>query len=171
MSLRPGRPSDLHDLEEIERSSFERGRFPRSLLAAMLGSDEFLTLVDEQHAVVGYVSVYLEGEGKARLVSIAVLPEWRGKGTARLLMERAEEASIERGASLMALEVGMRNVVALRLYLSQGFGIKGIIKDYYGKGKDAFYMEKELSSGVGSRTGYREEERSRLASLPDDGGG
>jgi ribosomal-protein-alanine N-acetyltransferase len=168
MSLRLGRPSDLHDLEEIERSSFEKGRFPRSLLATMLDSGDFLTLVDEEDVVVGYVSVYLEGPAKARLVSIAVLPEWRGKGAARLLMEGAEEASIEREISLMGLEVGIRNVVALRLYLSQGFGIKGLIKDYYGKGKDAFYMEKALTSGKGAGARPRDGKHDRLAALPDD---
>lgn len=170
MSLRPGRPSDLHDLEEIERSSFEKGRFPRSLLATMLGSGDFLTLVDEEQVVVGYVSAYFEGPGKARLVSIAVLPEWRGRGLARLLMEGIERESIGRGVSLMTLEVGMRNVVALRLYLSQGFDIGGIIRDYYGRGKDAFYMEKELTPGARRGKRPRNEKRSRLASLPDDDG-
>jgi ribosomal-protein-alanine N-acetyltransferase len=145
MGVRRARPADLSGLEEIEHASFQRERFPRSLLRTMLISSQFLTLVEEEDgAVVGYASAYLQEGGSARMVSIAVLPRWRGRGTARLLMDRLEGACREEGVTLMSLEVAVRNVVALRLYLSQGYSIKGMVKDYYGRGKDAFYMERRL---------------------------
>jgi ribosomal-protein-alanine N-acetyltransferase len=145
VEIRRATGKDLTMLEDIERSSFQKERFPRSLLKTITSSKDFLTLVAEaEKEVVGYSSAYLERRDRARLISIAVLPMERGKGTAKLLLTRLEEACVKKGVTAIGLEVGVSNVVALRLYFSQGYAIKGMIRDYYGKGKDAFYMERSL---------------------------
>jgi len=145
VEIRRAARQDLAMLEEIERSSFQKERFPRSLLSTITSSEGFLTFVaEEEGGIVGYSSAYLEGRGRARLISIAVLPRERGKGTAKLLLTRLEGGCAHKGVAVVGLEVAVSNVVALRLYFSQGYAIKGMIRDYYGKGKDAFYMVKRL---------------------------
>lgn len=146
MDIRKARLKDLPALERIERSSFLAERFPRTLLRSMTEEKDFLTLVaEEDDTVVGYGSVYLALGGAMRLVSLAVVPEERGEGTGRMLLCELEEACRTVKAGRICLEVAVSNLVALRLYITQGYEVKGVIPDYYGKGKDAFYMEKALS--------------------------
>jgi ribosomal protein S18 acetylase RimI-like enzyme len=53
--------------------------------------------------------------------SFYVLPETRGRGVGRLLMEAAYAAMRDAGASAVALEVVAANEVATRFYDQQGF--------------------------------------------------
>jgi ribosomal-protein-alanine N-acetyltransferase len=145
VEIRKARGRDLESLEAIERSSFHEERFQRWLLQSMIGEKAFRTLVAlEDGKVVGYGSVHLPSAGPMRIISIAVLPDKRGKGTGRLLLEALEGECLRIGTKELCLEVAMSNVVALHLYLSNGYVGKGTIADYYGKGKDAFYMVKAL---------------------------
>lgn len=111
----------------------------------MILEETFLTLMAMDGAeVLGYGSAHFEGDGPCRIVSIAVLPEARGKGVGRLILQELEVRCVGKGTSRFCLEVGVSNLLALRLYISHGYEVKGIIRDYYGKGTDAFYMEREL---------------------------
>lgn len=148
MDIRKARGKDLMPLERIERSSFHEERFQRWLLQSMIGEKGFLTLVAlEEEGVVGYGSVHLSGTGPGRIISIAVLPERRGNGIGKALLSALEEECLAKSVASLCLEVSMSNLVALHLYLSKGYEVKGTICDYYGEGKDAFYMLKELTDG------------------------
>lgn len=145
MEIRKARGRDLTSLETIERASFHEERFQRWLLQSMIGEKGFLTLVAlEDKEVVAYGSVHLSGT-PARIISIAVMPEKRGRALGRSLLEALEKACLAKGIMSLCLEVSMSNLVALHLYLSKGYEVKGIIHSYYGEGKDAFYMVKGLS--------------------------
>jgi ribosomal-protein-alanine N-acetyltransferase len=129
----------------IERASFNEERFQRWLLESMIGEKTFMTLVAlEEKEVVGYGSVHLSG-APARIISIAVLPDKRGRGLGRSLLEALENDCLAKSIMSLCLEVSISNLVALHLYLSKGYEVKGIIHGYYGDGKDAFYMVKVLS--------------------------
>jgi len=119
----------------------------------MIGEKGFLTLVaSDDGGVVGYGSVHLTGPGPARIISIAVLPERRGSGIGRLLLEALEADCSDMGIGSLCLEVSMSNLVALHLYLSKGYEVKGSIAGYYGEGRDAFYMVKGLTGTIESET-------------------
>ena len=142
--IRKAEARDLGALAEIERSCFDKTRFPLQLLRRMAVCSDFLTLVVEGEAgVVGYASAHLAGP-EARLISIAVAPAERGKGAAKELLARLEQGCRRTGMGRISLEVAVSNALALRLYLVNGYLIKGMIRDYYGEGEDAFYMEKRL---------------------------
>ncbi len=146
MEIRAAFPEDLGELERVERSCFFRDRYPRRMLRSLLTEEEFRTfLACDQGAVVGAISIVLLPPGQARLVSIATMPEHRNQGIARRMLQKAEEVALAEGSGLMTLEVGTANLAALNLYLKEGFKIIGIIPDYYGRSRDAFYMEKRLS--------------------------
>ncbi len=146
MFIRPASMGDLPFLEDVERRCFTRDRFPRSLLRIMLVRGEFITLIaEDDERSVGYGSVLLLPEsGCSRLVSLAVGPEDRGCGIGHLLLGRLEKESALMGIKSMTLEVDVTNIPALNLYLHEGFRIIGIINDYYGKGVDAYHMEKGI---------------------------
>ena len=148
MEIRKARARDLEPLERIERSSFHEERFQRWLLQSMIGEKAFLTMVAlEDGEVVGYGSVHLSGPGPARVISIAVLPARRGNGIGRSLLEALEDECSAKNIASLCLEVSMSNLVALHLYLSKGYEVEGTIPGYYGEGKDAFYMVKDLAGG------------------------
>ena len=76
----------------------------------------------------------------ARLYSLAVAPEHRGKGLGRALMCHCLE--ILRGELVegVALEVAADNVPAIALYESLGFLKDRRLVDYYGPGEDGWRM-------------------------------
>ena len=52
---------------------------------------------------------------------LAVLPEWRGRGVARALLQFVERAARERGCAKLTLEVQEHNRRARGVYLAAGF--------------------------------------------------
>jgi ribosomal-protein-alanine N-acetyltransferase len=137
--------SDLDGMELVEAASFEVNRFERGVLRVLLTENEFHTWVAEiEDDIVGYASIIDKEEGPARLLSIAVIPERRGEGVARALMERVKDHALGTRKKRLTLEVRISNVPAINLYLSEGFTIKGMLKDYYSRGRrgpeDALYM-------------------------------
>ena len=146
MEIVAASPQDLEALEKVERSCFSKERYPKRMLRSLLSERECKTFFAlEEGEVVGAVSIMLAPQTRrAKLASIAVMPKHRGKGIAQMLIRKAENTALAEGNRTMTLEVGTSNVPALNLYLKDGFRIQGIIPDYYGHSKDAFYMEKTL---------------------------
>ena len=143
---REGEPEDLPRLLEIEKVSFGRDSFSRRLMEALLLERSILTLmVDEDGKSQAYGMIMLDSmTGEGRIVSLAVVPGYRGRGFAKGLLREMEQHARKNGASKLVLEVGVVNVPALNLYLHDGFKLVGTVADYYGRGKDAFYLEKKL---------------------------
>ena len=59
--------------------------------------------------------------GAWMLQAIAILPEYRGKGFARQLLDEAARVALEAGTSRIALQAEEVNSVALRAYTKNGF--------------------------------------------------
>jgi ribosomal-protein-alanine N-acetyltransferase len=145
MLIREAAQGDLDDLMRIEEESFQDERFSRNLLELFVSEDEFEAVVCETEGkVVGYAAAYVEPEVRTRVLSLAVDKEHRGLGIGRMLMRRIEEGARFSGSLEITLEVRITNVPAVRLYLMEGYEIRGTVADYYGKGQHAFYMEKRL---------------------------
>jgi ribosomal protein S18 acetylase RimI-like enzyme len=66
----------------------------------------------------------LHDDGRDTLIfGLGILPEYRGKGLGRELLDIAVRKSLERRPEKVALEVACENEIALSLYRSCGFGI------------------------------------------------
>lgn len=80
--------------------------------------------------VIGYINYrFIAGEGE--LMRIAVLPEYRGHGYSRKLMDIMTEHASKAQVSDITLEVRAGNVPAIGLYKSYGFAEEAVRKGYY----------------------------------------
>jgi len=144
--LRPATLSDLEEMIEIERSSFGEQSYRPELIEQLLTDRGFHNvIVEEEGRKVGYATYFEDARRKrARLVTIAVVPDRRDRGMARAMLIFLEREMAKLGLRTVSLEVGTANEPAKSLYLSLGYKIEGTVPDYYGKGKDAYYMEKPV---------------------------
>jgi len=150
--IRKAGPADLGGIDEVEMASFVSNRFERGVLMVLLTEEIFHTWVaEEDDEVLGYISIMNQDRGSARLISIAVIPESRNLGVGRSLMDVVKRHVREGKGDKIVLEVRISNVQAINLYLSEGFKIKGMLKDYYSKGRcgpeDALFMILDVDSG------------------------
>lgn len=148
MRIRDAGIEELPDVQRIENACFGEERYSADVLAAMLEEEGFETfLAEEDGELMGSATVnYRDDLVAAQLVSIAVLPRFRGRGVARALLGEAEARVRRRGADRMVLQVAVTNIAALNLYLHQGYVLQGMIGGYYGPGKDAYFMDKVLGT-------------------------
>lgn len=154
VSIREAGPADLEAIDQVEVASFETNRFERGVLIVLLTEERFLTWVaEEDRDALGYATIMRQEDGNARLISIAVIPESRGRGVARSLLNAVKGYVRESGGDRVSLEVRISNVPAINLYLSNGFKVKGMLKDYYSRGRrgpeDALFMVLDVGSKEG----------------------
>ena len=96
--------------------------------------------------VAALVATHREGGSTLRIYSLAVHPDARRRGLARLLLNEVESYGRERGFQRAYLEVAVDNAPAIALYCSAGFGTRSRLAHYYGFDEDGWRMEKDLSS-------------------------
>ncbi len=94
----------------------------------------------KESRVIGYVGFRLRPTD-AHISTIAVHPDWRGKGLGELLLLTAIEKAMELENDVVSLEVRTSNLVAQRLYRKYGFRFVGVHRSYYRDGEDAWLME------------------------------
>lgn len=135
-------------------ASYEKELFPYSPWSTSQFKEEFagipttrfMSIAEDGNAIVGYCGVFLPAPGvEADVLTVAVLPSHRRQGIAKEFMRQIEEWAIEHKASAMMLEVEISNEAAIKLYESLGYMKISVRMDYYGPGKDAHVMRKELS--------------------------
>ena len=80
--------------------------------------------------MLGYAGLWLLID-EAHISTIAVAPEWRGRGLGELLLASLLERAISIGADVATLEVRASNLVAQNLYRKYRFTVVGVRKGYY----------------------------------------
>jgi ribosomal-protein-alanine N-acetyltransferase len=169
-TIRPMAPGDVSTVVAIERLSFptpwlassflyELGRSNQAFYYVLLkpGTGAPLPLgrswrrwlrgvvgLPEGSRVIGYVGFRFQF-AEAHVSTIAVHPDWRGKGLGELLLLTALENALDLGGSVVSLEVRASNRVAQNLYRKYGFRFTSIHRGYYRDGEDAWLMEVRVS--------------------------
>lgn len=143
VSIRPMAEADLDQVSRIEQASYpvpwRREHFIQELHSPL--SAPFVAVRDQE--VVGYLCLMSLFE-EAQVLNVAVAPEQRGNGIARMLLEVAVATARQRGAEVLVLEVRESNRVAIALYESFGFVRYFVRPGYYEGTEDAILMEKPL---------------------------
>jgi GNAT superfamily N-acetyltransferase len=100
-----------------------------------------LLVARDGDAVVGCVGLRLLGDGIGEIARVFVVPEARGRGLGKRLLDAVEDAARERGLSTLRLDTGSHLVEANRLYLSAGFREVPAFHDNY-KISDRWFEKK-----------------------------
>jgi [ribosomal protein S18]-alanine N-acetyltransferase len=135
--------ADLDAVLAIELASFPSPWKRDHFLHEIAAPHSYPFVAECNGMLAGYVCVTSLFE-EAQILNIAVDPAIRGRGIARVLLERAFSLAREKGAEVMALEVRASNVAAITLYEQCGFTRTGLRQKYYEGKDDAVLMEKIL---------------------------
>jgi len=146
LAVRPAQSADLEGLVALENASFATDKLSRRSFRHWLSSDHrALLLAEWAGLVVGYILIiYHPGTRLARIYSLAVSPQLRGKGIAKTLMLAGEQAANDDGRLYLRLEVSVDNTPAICLYEALGFQKFGLYRDYYQDHKDALRYQKRI---------------------------
>jgi len=156
-SLRRFVLADMEELLVIERACFGRDAYDRNLFAEYLRICGALFLVVEGAAPaargqgvkpvpLGYsIACICRGRpALANLISIAVVPEARGRGAASLLLSSTLRRLKLRGVERLTLVARKSNGGAIRFYERHGFTRLRRAPRYYEDGEDGLLMRKRL---------------------------
>ena len=140
MQVRPARLQDLDAIYSCEQECFEDPWSFASLYDDICETPAAVYLVGEVDGeIAGYAGTHIVID-ESHVTNLCIRPAYRGRGFGRTLMEALMEASRREGAEAVTLEVRVSNRPALRLYLSLGFTIAGIRRNYYNGPEDAYVM-------------------------------
>ncbi|MFC6673718.1 peptidase C39 family protein [Marinobacterium aestuariivivens] len=159
-STRPATAADIDALLQIERQCFTSDRLSRRSFQRLIRQGHASLLIAfSADRPAGYaLALYRSGTRLARLYSLAVVPQCRGRGIARKLLQDSEQAAREQYCIFMRLEVNVGNSAAIAVYRKAGYHPIGTISEYYEDGGDALKMEKPIrrnaSISDASRTAF-----------------
>lgn len=128
MTVVPMAERHLTALEAIEKACFH-APWSEKMLREELGKGIFLVAERDGQAVgyVGCQTVLDEGY----ITNVAVSPDCRRQGIARMLIDTLTAQARERGLAFVTLEVRASNAPAIALYEGAGFGRVGVRKNFY----------------------------------------
>lgn len=143
MLIRDWKFEDNKKIAQLEKVCFE---FPWSydMVCETTQVDNFCGMVAEQNGeVIGYAgAIYCLDQADIALV--ATDPAFRRKGVAQTVINRLIEALLQKGVTVVYLEVRVSNDGAKALYEKLGFIAVGKRKNYYKNSEDAIVMAKVI---------------------------
>lgn len=135
--------ADLDTVLEIENLSFASPWSRASFLHELQENSRAVYLAArEDGRVVGYVGIWIIFD-EGHITNLAVHPEYRRRGIARLLLRELVSLARQRGVTRLTLEVRRSNHGAQQLYAQEGFVATGVRHRYYrDNNEDALIMWK-----------------------------
>ena len=129
-TVRRAERADAGAIAEIEKLSFTDPWTEGMILSEMTEGIEFTLLLDGER-IIGYSIVDFRVEDEAELHNIAIVPEYRGRGLASLLMDKMLADAGKRSVGVIFLEVRSGNTAARALYKKYGFTELSVRRNYY----------------------------------------
>jgi len=145
--LRPYRPSDFETLYRIDQVCFPEGiAYGRFEMKVYLRADGSYCLIAEAAGqIAGFILAELAPD-EGHIITLDVLEKYRRQGIGSLLLAAAEKETVSRGGTRMVLETATTNKAAIALWRKHGYRQFATIESYYGPGRDAFRMSKDLGA-------------------------
>lgn len=152
--VRPAEARDIGPAWSVEQSAFtESDRFSLRQTAGLIVNPRARVFVAEHDGdIVAWIAM-LTRDNRARrdappvrtgrLYTIAVSPDWAGRGLGRRMAAHAIGALDAEGLVQITLEVREENHRAIALYRSMGFVIRKRLPTYYGEASPGLRMVRE----------------------------
>ena len=128
--FRKMRDEDVKRVAELEAICFRTPWSYNSLLGELYNDVAHYVVAEEDGVVIGYAGEWIMFD-EAHMTNIAVAPEERKRGIARMLILTLMKEALRHGGERMTLEVRENNHTAQRLYASLDFAYAGLRKHYY----------------------------------------
>ena len=133
----------LEELYELERACFGGSSWTEEMLRAELDNPIAEVVCGYADSRLAAFAIGRVAADEAELLQIGTLPEFRGRGLAKSLLEQLHRKMRERGAAVCYLEVRSRNAAAIALYEGAGYERISVRHGYY-PDDDAVVMKKDL---------------------------
>lgn len=140
--VEPARVGHLPELVALERDVFGPDAWTEAMLRSELADADSRSYVSAvaDGAIVGYGGL-VRYDDEAHVLTVGVLPAWRGRGVGAELLSDLLAAA---GPRRVLLEVRAGNASAQRLYARHGFVPIGRRRGYYQPGgEDAVVMARD----------------------------
>ncbi len=145
--------TDVAGLRHLEEEVFVEsdGLLTRGAFYYHVRSKNLLLVAEndtsEENRCVGYILVLFR-RSKARIYSLAVVNEFRGRGIAKELLTRVINIVSSMGCAKISLEVRETNQKAILLYSKYGFSKEKRLPGYYGPGSNGLRMCMKFMDGA-----------------------
>jgi len=137
---------DIHSVMRVVKKSLGE-TYPPSLYLTLhsIWSDGFM-IAEENGQIIGLVAAVESEKRVARVLMLAVLPDYRGRSYGSTLLKKLEDRCRAGAFRAIGLEVRKSNMSALSFYERHGFSVSGEIENFYLNGEGAYQMIKVLQS-------------------------
>ena len=143
--LRPYHPSDFEALLAMDQVCFPKTiAYGRGELKSYLRSEGSRCIVAEMAGTVAGFILTERAAEIAHIITLDVLESFRRQSVGSSLLEAAEQDAASLGVTLMYLETATMNKAAIALWKRHGYREAATIENYYGRGQNAFEMQKLL---------------------------
>lgn len=145
VTIRPVSESDLGEIMVIEGACFHSPWTRQNFVEEFRNSDLSIPLgIEYDKKIIAYAFIWILLD-ECHLANIAVHPDFRRMGLAKLLIDKIIVIARDRGCAKIMLEVRKSNREAIELYVKYGFFKVGVRKNYYNDGflrtEDAILMD------------------------------
>jgi [ribosomal protein S18]-alanine N-acetyltransferase len=148
--LRAYQPSDFEALHAMDQVCFPKTiAYGRREMKSYLQSEGSHCIVAEiagpaiSKTIAGFILTERSHEF-AHIITLDVLEPYRRHSVGSRLLGAAEQEASTSGASLMYLETATTNKAAIALWKKHGYRESRTIENYYGRGQNAFEMQKRI---------------------------
>lgn len=141
--IRQGTLSDVQEIMALEQGSIEHPWESKAIETLITDSNKTCLIAELDGTIAAYVGAESVLD-ESNIGNIVTHKDYRGRGIATQLFDALLKELKEQGIVKVFLEVEHDNAPAIALYEKSGFTKYGHRRDYYGPGKDAVLMSKDL---------------------------
>jgi ribosomal-protein-alanine N-acetyltransferase len=142
--IRNFRQKDLQQVTNIIAEEFNRNYAPDFYFSLYDRWNNGFLIAEDEHGVVGVLVTMLSKPKEARILLMAVKPQYRGRKIGAMMLSELVSRCLQLNLMAVTLEVRISNKKAISFYNTHGFTIKTIISNYYEDGEAGYLMKKVL---------------------------
>jgi [ribosomal protein S18]-alanine N-acetyltransferase len=152
VQLRTYKPEDFETLYEIDQACYDAEvAYSKRELQAYLKYPGADCMVAEVRGEIAGFCISAHEDERGYIVTIDVLEKFRRDKVGTALIREIENRLIGYGVKLIALETATDSAAAVAFWKKHGYRERGIRKNYYPNGRDAYAMTKTLKEDFRAR--------------------